>query len=677
MDPAYRIPPAPGTPFFPVSPERANQQKHHPHNHHPLHDNLPSSSSMSSHAVSSSRAPSDVQGKVAQFNSLTKDAAARRREQDAALQRAVEAENAARRAKEENKRITGELEHSRSREGRLGERLDRMMEELHRTKETHAQSQTVYEKEIRRARKEAFKASSVLVRLQEELKGTRESLRSLQFETVQQRAKTDERERDAFAARYQLVGAQEELSQMKESVRLLQEERDALRTSLKEEEVARVAAEGGIALPVSNENDEFASPRKKRSPASEEVVSEVQMTTEQDEMMLNLVDDLRLTKRRMHKAEDQVEHMKMECQLRCCSCRLAERKGASYGQDTGIQDAVSKKLGEMEEALVDEVTETMKLLSLPRVKEEELNERVASTELQPVVEETTRQEQQQEAHQPEVAFCRNTGTFQLISPTKGDSGVVPATSPHNIEPQETDYVMVNGHESPPPVEASEPPPTAALSPKEEESPPISTAAPMTPVAAQPFEDLPIALSIQDVPPAPPLSPLNDTPSRQEVTASPNPTTDGSSPTQSPIPPTPPPHHHHHYHHHTQRPFLRTITTTTTIPLAGGADSPTKSPIARPTTTIPITHLAQPSFVDPSNNDARSTTTGEVHQQPQQEIENNHPFQMTMTREEALEQIRLRRGRARSIAANTFTPRKQMVEGGVGIKRDVSAPALRG
>ena len=46
---------------------------------------------------------------------------------------------------------------------------------------------------------------------------------------------------------------------------------------------------------------------------------------------------------------------------------------------------------------------------------------------------------------------------------------------------------------------------------------------------------------------------------------------------------------------------------------------------------------------------------------------------TMTREEALEQIRQRRGRARSIAAGHATPRKQMVDS-AKLRRDISAPA---
>ena len=46
---------------------------------------------------------------------------------------------------------------------------------------------------------------------------------------------------------------------------------------------------------------------------------------------------------------------------------------------------------------------------------------------------------------------------------------------------------------------------------------------------------------------------------------------------------------------------------------------------------------------------------------------------SMSREEALKNIRQRRGRVRSVAAGNVTPRRQMVKC-AGIRRDTSAPA---
>ena len=48
---------------------------------------------------------------------------------------------------------------------------------------------------------------------------------------------------------------------------------------------------------------------------------------------------------------------------------------------------------------------------------------------------------------------------------------------------------------------------------------------------------------------------------------------------------------------------------------------------------------------------------------------------TFDRAAALAAIEYRRGRAKSLANGTATPRKQMIEGTMGGRRDISAPAL--
>ena len=77
------------------------------------------------------RSTSDVQEKVAQFNNLTKEAAQRRKDNEAALRRAVlgreEAENETRRIKDENESLRRDIEEGRNRERRVGERLEGVM----------------------------------------------------------------------------------------------------------------------------------------------------------------------------------------------------------------------------------------------------------------------------------------------------------------------------------------------------------------------------------------------------------------------------------------------------------------------------------------------------------------------------------------------------------------------
>ena len=53
-----------------------------------------------------------------------------------------------------------------------------LQENYSRAKETHGHTQQLWEKEIRRARKETFKAQSALVKCQEELKSSRAGQKS-------------------------------------------------------------------------------------------------------------------------------------------------------------------------------------------------------------------------------------------------------------------------------------------------------------------------------------------------------------------------------------------------------------------------------------------------------------------------------------------------------------------
>ena len=127
MDPKFSFPASPGTPLFAISPERANRQQ------------IPQSPSLPGDLVglrdpitnTHVRTSSDVQGKVAQFNSLSKEAIQRRRDNEAALKRAVmgreEAESETRRLREDNCSLRREIEEGRSRERRVAERVEGVM----------------------------------------------------------------------------------------------------------------------------------------------------------------------------------------------------------------------------------------------------------------------------------------------------------------------------------------------------------------------------------------------------------------------------------------------------------------------------------------------------------------------------------------------------------------------
>lgn len=102
-------------------------------------------------------------------------------------------------------------------------------------------------------------------------------------------------------------------------------------------------------------------------------------------------------------------------------------------------------------------------------------------------------------------------------------------------------------------------------------------------------------------------------------------------------------------------ITRTFTTTTTIPMHFSPATPAFRPGRGPITPSTVAHAPA---------DARTPVLGELSL-------NKVPFD----REAALEAIRQRRGRARSMAEGHGTPMKQMVEG-VKDRRDISAPVSR-
>ena len=227
----------------------------------------------------------------------------------------------------------------------------REQEELQRSKEMQAHAQTIYEKEVRRARKEAFKSSSALVKLQEELKSARNKYTLMREEVDMQRRKVNTIEQKSFAAQCRLLELQEETEKLKQRNKVAEQERDALKVSLKEEEVARIAAEGAFALPLSRDGEKLATP-KSRSRRSESIKENVDPAApELHDQIKSLKEQLMMERRMRIRADDQVHFMKMECQFQCCSCRIAERQGTQYVHD----DTLAKHMAEVTTKITEEV----------------------------------------------------------------------------------------------------------------------------------------------------------------------------------------------------------------------------------------------------------------------------------------------------------------------------------
>jgi len=480
----------------------------------------------------------------------------------------------------------------------------------------HAHTQALWEKEIRRQRKEYYKAHSSGVKHAEELKMTKTNLTMAEELLAREKERSRAREQEAFAARYQIVGVQEQLEQTLEKVKVLEQERDAFKTLAKNEEVARIAAEGYLPLPpAEKEDDEFAEPRSKPR-ASLSTVDIVSSAASEEEL-----DELRRVaeweKRRADRAHDHVEFLRVECQLKCCPGAKAARRGSIISPRRKKLDAIEiADPGDLA-ILSEKKMSAIQVQESPDASESELhgNENFVNT-LRP------------KGNRRSTIFCPREGIFRTLSQQEADA----------MESVDED----SPSEPPTPVD-SEPnprmfartpsvdPPAFALLVKERTS--------LLSLLNAPHKDeddnldLPVIPTMPDVPTASETSHENAIIQleQEEVHTPENRELESVRP-------------------HTSA-ALYTITETTTVPLRK---------------ENPETDAVFKSHLRSYSNTSSSGSQGQPPFAP--------AVTPTMSREEALAQIRERRGRARSAAQGAVTPRRQMVQG--TDRRDLSAPTAR-
>ncbi|RSL45813.1 hypothetical protein CEP53_010605 [Fusarium sp. AF-6] len=628
---------SPGGPLQAATAERVNQQRER--------------ESIFSHLRGGSR-DSSVHDKISQFNNLSVSMQSKQLERktaDAALKRAMlgreEAESELRRYREENKALRKAVDEGKEREKKVGERLETLMENYGRAKETHAHTQALWEKEIRRARKETFKTQSSIVKLQEELKSSRTSAKMIDENLKREKERSKVREQEAFEARYQIVGVQEQLDQALERIKVVEQERDAYKTAAKNEEVARIAAEGRIPLPPSSgEDDEFASPKKTReskgprvSLSTMDIVSSAASEAEIEDLTIQL----QWERQRAERAHEMIEFLQAECHLRCCACAKSPRRStteaprqkrrSSFGLE-GPNDKLPKLDNDVPEAVQRSQTP-------PRIQEPEAQVEVeAKGEVQP--EEEGEQHQQQTVLTPELAkpkskkeprrstiFCPKEGIFRTVSEQEAEA----FEAQRRMEAEEEAAQQEIQSEAEVGTETivedvTELGPLTHEELEEDRRRYARTPSVDPPAFAMLAQQRTSLLSLLNAPhnedhsaPIPSVPTMPDTVEDTLV-----------SPETRP---------------HTSANFY-TVTTTTTVPVHDDNARHDSSFSERLRT--------------PSHNS--TGTTFDL---------SNPALTPTMTREQALAKIRERRGRARSMAQGTMTPRRRMVEG--VDRRDMSAP----
>lgn len=208
-----------------------------------------------------------------------------------------------------------------------------------------------------------------MVKVREELKSARIAVKMLEETLEREKERSRAREQEAFTARYQIVGVQEQLDKALERVMVVEQERDAFKTAAKNEEVARIAAEGRLPLPLSEDpNDEFASPRKATAGAKEprvslstmEILSSAASEMEIEELTTQLVWE----RQRADRAQEMVEFLQAECKMHCCPCSKTATTATTRGRAS--LSPPQKRRRESSECRVDDEEP-----SAPRVVEPE------------------------------------------------------------------------------------------------------------------------------------------------------------------------------------------------------------------------------------------------------------------------------------------------------------------
>ncbi|KAF9878898.1 hypothetical protein CkaCkLH20_03798 [Colletotrichum karsti] len=617
--------PSPSGPLNPITPDRANQKRD-------ARNLFPS-------PRGSEGRESSVHEKISQFNSMAMQSKTlERKTADAALKRAMlgreEAEGEARRYKDECKVLRVQLEKGKEREQRVSERLETVMEQYGRAKETYAHTKAAWEKEIKLARKKTFKNESTIIKLQEELKAARDGWRASSDNLDAEKLRSKAREEEAFQARYQMVSMEEQLTEALERAKLLEQERDAFKTLAKEEEVARIAAEGRIPLPKNDiaQDDEFASPKKKPRVFSLSTVDIVSSAASEEEIeQLSL--QVSWERQRADRAYEIVDFMQAECELRCCPCAKSHKRRsiASPRQSLGSNrpSILSPRRRLMPPAEIADASDLV-ILREGRDSFSDRRPSLRASQTPPKEEEIFKKPEapapaprRSKEERRSTIFCPREGIFRTVSQEEAEQV---EEARREKERQLHDDSEASPNEPPTPVDA---PPRFSRTP--------SLDPPAFAVLAQ--ERMSLA-SLLNAPhgggdgeahsaPLPSIPTMPDTPARPESPSSRSP---------SPIP-------EDTIRPHTAAAFY-TKTTTTTVPVRDDKPRP-----------VPRYERAR-------------TPSGESHMSFDV---NNPAMTPTMTREEAIARIRERRGRAKSIAQGTATPRKKMIEG-AGERRDVSAPA---
>jgi hypothetical protein len=475
-------------------------------------------------------------------------------------------------------------------------------DDFRQAKGEYSSNAEAYVKEVRKARKEAFKSASVVLKLQETLRDTQKRLQVSKIDHATDVQKADNFEQEATDAKCALIAMQQDLNKLQEQNRVLEQEKEALKTNLKEEEVARIAAEGQIALPSAQEDDTdlFNSPRKSLSPRKPQSSSfsddkeNVGVVTKKMVDTKRLQEEVDAERQKREAAEEMVEFLRMECAFRCCDCTSTARhsRAMRVSMDEILASSIQKMKSDIARILTPPASEK---------DEDEIEVEMSNAEA--------------ETADAKPFMPSNEIQTETVDEIMGED-------PHDIPLPEGDHSMTMVADD-------------SQSPAEEEILQAPDQTTHEVVDKETSDDHDAKSAGEDK--------IHNVHEQHEVSC---PTI--TVPLKNSPPSTPDRAQHDHDMETQHQHSIRTITTTTRIPMHF-------TPVSKPSVLTTWGQENLPPNLDGSANCAV-----------------DDPPALPFDREAALAAIAYRRGRAKSIADGTYTPRKQMVD---MQRRDISAPVI--
>jgi hypothetical protein len=483
--------------------------------------------------------------------------------------------------------------------------ITNVKDDFRQAKGEYSSNAEAYVKEVRKARKEAFKSASVVLKLQETLRDTQKRLQVSKIDHATDVQKADRFEQEATDAKCALIAMQQNLNKLQEQNRVLEQEKEALKTNLKEEEVARIAAEGQIALPSAQEDDtdlcnsprKSLSPRKPQSSSFSDDKENVGVVTKKMVDTKRLQEEVDAEKQKREAAEEMVEFLRMECAFRCCDCTSTTRhsRAMRVSMDEILASSIQKMKSDIARILTPPASEK---------GEDEIEIEMSNAEAETV--------------DAELSMPSNETQTETMDQVMGEDA-------HNVPLPDGDHSMTMVADDSQCAAKEEVPQLADQSTQDKD------------VDEQISDNRDINTAGEDE--------VHHVHHQHEVS---HPTT--TIPLKDSPPSTPDRAQHDHDMDLQYQHSIRTITTTTRIPMHF-------TPVSKPSMLTIWGQENLPPNLDGSANCA---------------VEDPQAAALPFDREAALAAIAYRRGRAKSIADGTYTPRKQMVD---MQRRDISAPVI--